>query len=315
MTDASPDFETDAARDSVTDARPPLGLLLDVDGPIASPETRSIAVPSIAPDLAALANAGVPIAFNTGRSDAFLREQVVPPLLEAGLSRDALVWGVCEKGAVWMQITADGAGDVTVDEELAMPDVVARDVDDLVKREYSDLVFFDDTKRAMVSVEQNTNISNESYLERQGEFDEKVAEILTRHWLGFEREGEKTPDTSGSIRYRIDPTIISTDIESIRVGKDLGAELVMKFLTDAGVAVPRRWRTLGDSRTDYAMADWLHERGFDVVHVDVRPNDGVLDKPYPVRHHDSLIHDEAGAEYLARWVQMVHGEASDDADV
>ncbi|MBB5641237.1 hypothetical protein [Cryobacterium roopkundense] len=46
----------------------PLGLLLDVDGPIASPITRTIATPSILTDLVTLAGANVPIAFITGRS-------------------------------------------------------------------------------------------------------------------------------------------------------------------------------------------------------------------------------------------------------
>ncbi|WP_367882058.1 hypothetical protein [Rathayibacter oskolensis] len=55
-----------------------LGLLLDVDGPIASPVTRTISIPAIADDLVRLANAGIPIVFNTGRSDAFLRERVLP---------------------------------------------------------------------------------------------------------------------------------------------------------------------------------------------------------------------------------------------
>ena len=77
----------------------PLGLLLDVDGPIASPITRTLAIPSIAADLVELAAAGVPIVFNTGRSDAFIRAQVVGPLLDAGLPAGARVHAVCEKGA------------------------------------------------------------------------------------------------------------------------------------------------------------------------------------------------------------------------
>lgn len=44
---------------------PRLGLLLDVDGPIASPITRTVAIPSIADDLVAIANAGNPVVFNT----------------------------------------------------------------------------------------------------------------------------------------------------------------------------------------------------------------------------------------------------------
>ena len=58
---------------SVVNSTPPLGLLLDVDGPLASPLTRTIAIPSIIEDLVSLANLGVPVVFNTGRTDLFLR--------------------------------------------------------------------------------------------------------------------------------------------------------------------------------------------------------------------------------------------------
>jgi hypothetical protein len=47
----------------------------------------------------------------------------------------------------------------------------------------------------------------------------------------------------------------------------------------------------------------------------VRPADGVPEKPYPVLTADELIHDEAGAAFLSRWVDMVAGVADDDRDV
>lgn len=292
-----------------------LGLLLDVDGPIASPVTRSIAIPEIAHDLAELANLGVPIAFNTGRSDAFLREQVVPPLIAAGLDEGVRVWGICEKGAVRMRITAEGAQEVTVDEELRMPAAFGREIEQIVGDDFADLVFFDRTKRAMVSVEQRTEVDNAVFRAAQPELDGAIAAALTRHDLGYEWGDERVSDSQGRIGYRIDPTIISTDVESNRVGKDLGASLMISFLESEGGVLPRQWRTMGDSRTDYAMADWLHENGYEVAHIDVRPADGVPSTPYPVRHHSSLIHDDAGAVYLRRWVEMVRGTADDDADL
>lgn len=294
---------------------PPLGLLLDVDGPIASPVTRSIAIPAIARDLAELANSGVPIAFNTGRSDAFLREQVVPPLLAAGLDEHARVWGICEKGAVWMRITAEGAQEVTVDEELRVPESVDREIQRIVEDDFADLIFYDDTKHAMVSVEQLTAVDNSDFRAAQPALNEAISAALVQHDLGHEFGDARLPDAEGVIGYRIDPTIISTDIESNRVGKDLGASLMLRFLADDGASLPRSWRTMGDSRTDYAMADWLHENGHDVVHIDVRPADGVPTTPYPVRHHPSLIHDEAGAVYLSRWVDIVRGTAADDSEI
>lgn len=297
----------------MTETAPILGLLLDVDGPIASPVSRSIAIPSIATDLVELANSGIPIAFNTGRSDAFIREQVVPHLVARGLSDSARVWAICEKGAVTTRITSSGMGDIDVDDTLAMPGAYRDAIRNLVDSSYSDVVFFDETKRAMVSVEQLITVTAEEYAARRGDFDADAARELDKRGLGYEWGEIVRTDADGAAPYRIDPTIISTDIESVRLGKDLGAEKLLALLMVDGGPVPRVWRTLGDSRTDYAMADWLHANGFDVAHVDVRPADGVPVTPYPVRQHPTLIHDEAGAVYLGRWVGMLRGDNSDDA--
>jgi hypothetical protein len=283
---------------------PRLGLLLDVDGPIASPVSRTIAIPSIIEDLVALAAEGIPVVFNTGRSDAFIREQVVGPLLAGGLAPGGRVHAVCEKGAVWCSIGpqyADGMGDVTVAEDLALPRDYADEMRDLVRDEYADLVFFDETKRAMVSIEQRVEVPNATYLARQPDFDAKAMAALVRRGLGVRRLDDVRPDASGAVQWRIDPTIISTDVESDRSGKDMGAERSLELLAEDG-ELPLTWRTMGDSRSDYAMADWLHANGHDVAHVDVRPSDGVPATPYPVlTAPDGVIHDDAGARFLADW--------------
>ncbi|MET4640257.1 hypothetical protein [Mycetocola sp. 2940] len=296
-------------------AAPVLGLLLDVDGPIASPVSRSVAIPSIPRDLVELANGGIPIVFNTGRSDAFIREQVVPHLIAAGLAADTQVWAICEKGAVVARITPDGLGEIEVDEDLAVPVAYGDAIRDLVAGSYDDVVFFDETKRAMVSVEQRIDVSAEHFASRRDDFDNDAARELEARGLGFEWGSTVVTDAAGNAPYRIDPTIISTDIESVRLGKDLGASKFLRLLEAEGGPLPVAWRTLGDSRTDYAMSDWLHEHGYDVVHVDVRPLDGVPETPYPVLHHRALIHDDAGALYLGAWVRMLRGEAGDDSAV
>ncbi|GAA1775554.1 hypothetical protein [Agromyces lapidis] len=293
-------------------AAPFLALLLDVDGPIASPVTRSIAIPSIARDLAALANAGNPVVFNTGRSDAFIAAEVVPPLLAAGLAPGAPVWAICEKGAVWAEIGVGGLGEVFVDLDLAMPADFAAEMRAYVEAHFDEFAFFDDTKRAMVSVEQHVHVASERYLEAQPRFDAHAHESLAARGFGTVREGDERPDDTGRVHWRIDPTIISTDVESVRLGKDLGAARAVELLEARGIR-PQHWRTMGDSRGDYRMADWLHERGERVRHVDVRPAEGIPATGYPVLTAGELIHDEAGAEFLARWVRAAHrGELADD---
>ena len=282
----------------------PLGLLLDVDGPIASPITRTIATPSILTDLITLAAGHVPIAFITGRSADFIREQVVAPLVLAGLPENFRMYGVCEKGAVWFPIGPDGMGDVVVDRALALPAAVIDDVRQLVLESFANEMFFDETKQAMISVEQRTDVSPADFRARQPAFNTAAFAIMVKHGLGVRFDDEQSPDASGQVPYRLDATIISTDIESVTLDKDHAAKRALAYFAQSG-PLPRLWRSVGDSRSDYRMADHLHEAGYDVSHVDVRPSDGILDRPYPVIVIGDQIHDEAGATFLRCWVDKL----------
>ncbi|MEN0085046.1 MAG: hypothetical protein AAGC66_09790 [Leifsonia sp.] len=282
-----------------------LGLLFDVDGPIASPVTRTIAIRSIVTDLVAMAAAGVPIAFITGRSGDFIRHQVVIPLCDAGLGEaleqhGARMFGVFEKGGAWAPITGDGMGEVTVDETVAFTPEAVDAVRSLVRDRFADTMFFDETKRAMISVEQRTDVDAATYAEAQSRFQDAAFEALTGLGVGLRYGSRVSPDASGEVPYRIDPTIISTDIESVLLDKDRGAQRAFDYFAARG-PLPRRWRSIGDSRSDYKMADYVHDAGYEVAHVDVRPSDGVLERPYQVITIGDAIHDDAGAEFLAHW--------------
>jgi hypothetical protein len=286
-------------------ATPPLALLLDVDGPVASPVTRDVKHEIIL-DLVGLAAAGIPVIFNTGRSDAFIRGQVMEPMIAGGMPAGTIIHAVCEKGAVWFSYTAAGPGPIHVDRELAVPAAYGDDIRRMVAEDYSAHMFFDETKRAMVSVEQHIEVPNAEYLDEQKLFDADAMELMARHGLGVVRLDHHAPNSDDEVDYRVDPTIISTDIESVRLGKDLGASRAVELLAAQGIT-PQAWRTVGDSRTDYAMADWLHHNDHEVKHVDVRPADGVPDKPYDVLTaadlglDASVIHDDAGGAFLRSW--------------
>jgi hypothetical protein len=163
----------------------------------------------------------------------------------------------------------------------------------------------------MVSVEQHIEVANTDYLAEQKLFDADAMNLMARHGLGVVRLDHHAPNSDDEVDYRVDPTIISTDIESVRLGKDLGASRAVELLAAQGIT-PQGWRTVGDSRTDYAMADWLHHNDHDVQHVDVRPADGVPQKPYPVLTAadlglgEDVIHDDAGGAFLRSW-REAHG--------
>lgn len=276
---------------------PPIGLLLDVDGPIASPITRTIAIDSIIHDLVFMANAGIPVVFNTGRTDLFLRDHVVKPLLAAGLSPNARAFGVCEKGAVWFGLTMNNFDGICVDLDLALPDAMLHDLKNLLESGFSDTMFWDEHKRAMASHEQRTDVGHDTFIPERDRFAEAAFELLERQGIGVELGDRRTTEP---VTVRIEPTIISVDIESIRLGKDLGAQRALTLLEGSG-EIPRVWRTVGDSRSDYAMADYLHAHGFEVAHVDVRPAEGIPSKPYRVITEGDFVNDAAGAAFLAHW--------------
>ncbi|MER7795953.1 hypothetical protein [Microbacterium sp. NPDC096154] len=268
----------------------PFGLLLDVDGPLASTVTRSLRVPSIADDLVAIARAGCPVVFNTGRSDAFLAEQVIPRLVEAGLTEDAPVWGIGEKGATWFTVSHGRVGDVSLDERIAVPAhlvAACRDVADA----HRDLMFWDATKRTMVSLEQNLDVSNAAYLERQPEVTAALDAAIS--------------DTGESERFHTMPTVISIDLEHRQAGKALGAERAVDLVAER-MEVPTRWFTAGDSNADYDMAAWLHDAGFDATHLDVRPTGALPETAFAVLREvptfaEGHAEDDITAAYLSRW--------------
>lgn len=283
---------------------PPLGLLLDVDGPISSPALRRIVIPSIIEDIVTLAGLGVPIAFITGRSDSFMREHVVAPLTHAGLPSGVRMFGVSEKGGVWFPITSEGMGEITIDSELALPDDYVDNLRAVAESRFSDTMFFDETKHAMISLEQNTQVSAEEYRIAQALANQEAFDLLVEYGLGARFGDLEFPDADGLINFRVDPTIISTDVESVLLDKDRGAARALEYFRSSG-ELPTLWRTVGDSRSDYLMADYLHDEGFDVAHVDVRPADGILAKPYRVIVEGELIHDDAGAAFLRHWVRSL----------
>jgi hypothetical protein len=282
-----------------------LGLLLDVDGPIASPVSRTIAIARILDDLVALTAAGVPVAFITGRSDEFVRERVIAPLRATGLDDALAVPGarmfcVFEKGAAWAPVTTEGLGAVSVDETVRVPAEFAERVKELHARDFDAAMFWDATKRAMVSVEQRVDVSAEDFYPQQSRFNDAAFALAVDLGLGVRMGERAVPDVAGQHPWRIDSTVISTDIESSTLDKDRGAERALDYFGSLG-ALPTVWRSVGDSRSDYKMADYVHARGLEVAHIDVRPTEPLPTTPYRVITEGDLVNDHAGAAFLAYW--------------
>ena len=282
----------------------PFGLLLDVDGPVASPIGRRIVIDSIVDDLLTLAAAGIPIAFITGRSDAFMREQVVARLVAGGLDARAHVFGVFEKGGCWAPVTPHGLGELEIDHTLAIPAAVRDAVEGLARERYADTMFVDEAKHVMISLEASVDVTPAEYQAAQSRFQDEVFALMSGLDLGVRYGDREHPDAAGEVPWRIDPTIISTDVESVHLDKDRGADRALDWFAVRGVTA-ERWWSAGDSRSDYRMADAVHARRIPVTHLDVRPADGMLDREFEVATEPGLVNDAAGAAFLRRRVAQL----------
>ncbi len=277
---------------------PALGILLDVDGPVSSPVTRTVAR-ALLDDVHALLAAGIPVVLNTGRATAFVDEHVIAPLVATGLPPAARLHAVCEKAGTWTTAGPEGTGAVHTDPALRVPNVCRELVVALVRDTYGDAMFVDATKVVMATVEARTDVPNAYYLNRQRAFDADLLAGLTAAGLGVRLRDERHPDADGETPWRIDPSVIATDIESDNAGKALGARRALVLLAEDG-PLPHTWHTVGDSRSDYAMADHLHGLGYEVTHVDVGPQPPLTDRPYPVTDVPGLVYEAAGAAHLRR---------------
>lgn len=287
----------------MTNSERRVGLLLDVDGPISNPDAKRIIDPHIVPALIELHDAGNPIVFNTGRSADFVREVIFPPMLAAANGPLHHVHSVCEKGGVW--ISAANDDEPQVDPALQVP----RELDDVFKKlvdaEFSDTMFFDDTELTMVSIERNPHTSHDEYMAAQQPFVDTAMKLLGELGYGVRLRGQDHPNASGEVTLKVDPSIIAVDIEHVDTGKDVGARRAFELIRQ-DMDLPNEWRTYGDSPGDYAMARWLHEGGYEVKHLDVRP-DSEGNHPFDVVYARESLNDEAGSLHLRWLLDYVNG--------
>ena len=177
--------------------------------------------------------------------------------------------------------------------DVAVPESVRTVVEGLARDEYAATMFVDDVKHVMISLEARTDVSPAEYQAAQASFEAQIYELLVASGLGLRYRGREAHDALGQMPWRIDSTIISTDVESVRLDKDRGADRALDWFASRGMTA-QRWWSAGDSRSDYLMADAVHARGLPVAHLDVRPGDGMLNRPYDVVVEGDLVHDHAG---------------------
>ena len=248
------------------------GYEFDVDGVVTDPQEKAVTNEAMFNEMVARLEAGEPVCFNTGRSDSWVMERVVATLQERIQNKDILrnLIIVGEKGGTWTTFNEAGEPAHSAVETISVPNELKDKVRTLIDNKYSDVMFFDESKETMLSVEMVDGYDLAAFTERQKQFVRDVEALLV--------------ETGTDSIYRIDPTTIATDVESPYVGKALGSDRFIEFLSSRGVKV-EAFETFGDSASDAAMADELARRGKQVefVYVGNKPETVKPGADYPVR--------------------------------
>lgn len=248
------------------------GRLFDVDGVVTDPQEKRVTNNEMFDEIITQLEAGEPVCFNTGRSDAWVMDRVVNTILERIQDKDILrnLIIVGEKGGTWTTFSSEGEPVHSAVETISVPDDLKARVRTLIDEKYSDVMFFDESKETMISVEMVDGYDLAAFTQRQTEFVKDVQKLLV--------------ETGTDSTYRIDPTTIATDVESPNVSKALGSDRFIEFLKSRGVKVDE-FETFGDSASDAAMTDELVRRGqnAEFVYVGNNPESIKRRADYPVR--------------------------------
>ena len=226
----------------------PRAFLFDVDGVIMNIVEKKITEPGIIEAVCALMNKGDLVCINTGRSIAQLFDKGVIDAIEKCVGdRKSLSYFIasCEKGGSHLTY-GNGEQKSYIDETLILPQDLRDAIRDLTEKKFTDSMFFDGTKQTMISVEMIDRYSVPQYQKRQQALIEEIDKILNQ------------PKYS-TLDLKVDPTLVSVDIQHKEAGKNLGARKIVEWLASKGIT-PAQIIAIGDSTGDAEMAEELQDK-------------------------------------------------------
>lgn len=229
--------------------RPETAWLFDVDGVLTDPEKKRVTQPEMFNELIKRLEKGEPIGLNTGRSLDFMITEILNPLESTISDRSLLrnVFAVGEKGAAWVTYDDNGERTINVDSSVSVPQEIQDQVRELASQPpYSDIMFYDETKRTMVTVELKPDRTVAEFTAPQQGLTLALQTLLSKHHL--------------EDNFKVDPTRIATDVENRHVGKALGARKFIELLGGRGIE-PQEYIGFGDSASDYEMFEELNRLG------------------------------------------------------
>lgn len=265
-----------------------MAFVFDVDGVLSDPALKQVTRKENLEIIADLLKNDNLVCLNTGRSTDFVLSRIFSLLNNCVPDKDKLInlFASCEKGAVDIVFDNLGGYKILADKNFSVPVIIQDQTRVLVNDKYSHLAFYDETKLSMISVEMGDGVLIEDFSVGQKALDDDLEKILF--------------DNSLTIDFEIDPSIISTDIQSKKVGKQLGVE---KFI-DWAAKNNREISNLiffGDSHADLKMTVGAIQKNvpFQLVFVGDKKILNNINIDFPIIYTNNLY--EAGVgEYFKK---------------
>lgn len=235
-------------------------LIFDVDGVITNIQEKKVTEDAILPELGKLLRGGNYIVFNTGRAISWVEKVVLDEMKPFFVNRqeETHIFTVGEFGGTWAYYKRNNLH-TYVDPDLKMPKDLQQEIKHMVEEEFPGLVFFDDSKLTMISVEMHDRVPLTEFKKQQPVLSHRMEKILGNH------------PKKNEFKFR--PGRIANDIMSRHAGKDLGAQRILEWLESNSIK-PLATLTFGDTETDLEMAKKLHSSGFPVKFIyTADPND------------------------------------------
>jgi len=245
--------------------------IFDVDGVITHPSKKINTKPEILNHIIEKLKIDDTVALNTGRSLTWIKERVINLILAKIPDKTILknLIAVGEMGGVWLTFDDNEKANEYIDNSLSIPKPLRDKIKELIKAKYSSSMFYDDTKKTMVSIEMNEGMSIDNY--------KKIQKLLINDLSQVIKESDLWQN------LKIDTTTIASDVMNKHVGKGFAVHRIADWLKERNVN-SRKVLAFGDSMSDLPMAEKFYELGFSIEFIFVGKNNhlGKTEYPFPI---------------------------------
>lgn len=258
--------------------------IFDVDGVITNLDTRKVEHPKILEKIIEKLQLNEPVGIITGRALPWLQERVLN-LIEKQVKNLFALDNLCieaEFGGISV-IYDHGQKNESIEANLSISLEVLSQLEKLVKKDFSDVMFVDSDKRTHFTAEMKEDIRADLFKQKKKELVEKLKKIIDEHGL--------------SETVEIHEDAIATNVKNNKLNKYLAANKFLKWLRTRKIE-PELFYVFGDSTSDLQIGEKLHSQGKKVKFVYTGKDEDLGKLPFEVIR-PSKRYDEGTLEYLS----------------